>query len=274
MIYLIFSIIAMVSIGNLMHLYQTKDSSVSMLQVFLGNYLVAAITSFFLMDDFKFASITYPDLGIGALFGALFLVNFLFYQANIKRNGLSISISVMRIGVLIPVIMSIFFFSESLPWLNYLGILVVLIAFLFLGRSSSIKNKILLFTFFFVSGFSESGFKIINEIATVSENQMLFYLFTFAFLINLIIVIARREKFNFKYFAGGLVLGVPNQLASLFFLLGLRTMNAAVAYPLVSSSVVLLGFLTDKFIWKTKFDKQQYLIYALIVIGVILLNIR
>lgn len=52
MIYIVLSIIASVMIGNLLQLYQTKDSSINIIQVFLGNYLVAAIVSFFMIDSF------------------------------------------------------------------------------------------------------------------------------------------------------------------------------------------------------------------------------
>lgn len=274
MIFIIFSIMCTVTIGNLMHLYQTKDSSLNIFQVFLGNYFVAAIAAFFMIESFD-SNIVVKDLGIGALFGALFLINFLNYQLNIAKNGLSISIAVMRISVVTPIIISLVVFSESLPWLNYVGILVVLIAFLFLGKNSNIKSKFWLFALFLVTGFTETGLKIIDEIATASHNQMLFYLFGSAFIINLIIVIIRRDRFVFKYFVGGLILGVPNLLSSFFFLKGLEhNVSAANAYPIVASSVVLLGFLTDKFIWKTKFSKYQYLIYVIIVVGVILLNIR
>ncbi|MFA7057268.1 MAG: EamA family transporter [Candidatus Cloacimonadales bacterium] len=273
MIYIVLSIIASVMIGNLLQLYQTKDSSINIIQVFLGNYLVAAIVSFFMIDSFD-TNIKLLDLGIGALFGSFFLINFLSYQYNITKNGLSISISVMRMSVVIPILVSIMFFAESLPFMNYFGILVVMIAFLFLGKNSYIKSKMWLFILFISTGLTETGMKIIHEVATASHSQMLFYLFGFAFLFNLMIVIKRGDKFNFKYFTAGLILGVPNQLSSLFFLQGLNTVEAAYAYPLVASNVLLLGFLTDKFIWKSKFNKYQYLTYALIVVGVILLNMR
>lgn len=273
MIFIIFSIMCTVTIGNLMHLYQTKDSNLNIFQVFLGNYFVATIAAFFMIEKFN-PNIVVKDSGIGVLFGALFLINFLNYQLNIAKNGLSISIAVMRISVVTPILISLLVFSESLPWLNYVGILLVLVAFLFLGKNSNIKSKFWLFALFFITGFTESGLKIIDEIATASHNQMLFYLFGSAFIINLLIVIIRRDRFNFKYFVAGLILGVPNLFSSLFFLKGLETISAANAYPIVASSVVLLGFLTDKFIWKTKFNKYQYFIYAVIMVGVVLLNIR
>lgn len=273
MFYLTLSIIASVAIGNLLHYFKTKDAKLKILQVFLGNYLVASIVSFLMIKEFDY-DIVALDLGLGVIFGIMFLVNFIFYQTNIVKNGMSMSISVMRISVVVPIVVSLIFFKESLPWLNYLGIIMVIIAFLMMGKSHSIRNKVWLFLLFFITGFTEIGMKLFNEIATAPNNQMLFYLFTSAFIINLLILIQRKEKIQMKYIGAGLLLGVPNQLTSYFFLLGLHSVEAAFAYPLVASNVVLLGFLTDKFIWKSKFSKYQYLLYALILIGVVLLNIK
>jgi len=262
-----------VAIGNLLHFYKIKDSKLKILQVFLGNYLVASLVSFFMIGKFDF-EIVGLDIGLGLIFGIMFLVNFIFYQINIVKNGMSMSISVMRISVVVPIIISLIVFKESLPWLNYVGIIIVILAFLMMGKSSSIRNKIWLFLLFFITGFTEIGMKLFNEVASAPDNQMLFYLFTSAFIINLLILIQRKEKIQAKYIGAGLLLGIPNQLTSYFFLMGLNSVEAAFAYPLVASNVVLLGFLTDKFFWKSKFSRQQYLIYGLILIGVILLNLK
>lgn len=273
MIFLVLSIIASVAIGNLLHLFQDKDSKTKILQVFLGNYLLASIISYFMIDDFNY-DFKLLDFGLAAIFGTLFLVNFLAYQTNILKNGLSISISVMRISVVIPILISLVFFNETLPWLNYFGILVVITAFLLMGKSGTIKSKTWIFLLFFITGFTEIGLKLFHEIASASHNQMLFYLFSSAFIVNLVLLIYKKEKIQLKYFSAGLLLGLPNQLSSFFFLLGLNTIEATIAYPLVSSNVVLLGLISDKVFWKAKFSFSQYLIIALILIGVILLNIR
>lgn len=273
MFYLALSIVATVTIGNLLHFYKTKDPKLKILQVFLGNYFIASLVSFFMIDDYHF-TLNMLDLSLGVIFGTFFLVNFLIYQTNIVKNGMSMSISVMRISVVIPILISLLFFKEALPWLNYLGVFIVVTAFLFMGRSSSIRSKIWLFVLFFTTGFTEIGLKIFDEIASAPHNQMLFYLFSSAFLINLVLIIRKKEKLQFKYLTAGLVLGIPNQLSSYFFLLALNSVEAAYAYPIVSSNVVLIGFLTDKIFWKSKFTRYQYIIFALIFVGVILLNVK
>ncbi len=271
--FLILSIIASVAIGNLLHMFKEKDSHLKILQVFLGNYLVASIVSFGMIKNFDY-NIVPLDISLGAVFGIMFLVNFIFYQSNIVRNGMAISISVMRISVVIPILISIIVFKESLPFLNYVGIFIVLIAFVMMGKSSTIRDKVWLFYLFAITGFTEIGMKLFHEIASAPDNQMLFYLFTSAFIVNLAILIHKKEKIQMKYLGAGLLLGIPNQLTSYFFLLGLSSVEAAIAYPFVSSNVVLLGFMSDKYLWKSKFSRYQYIIYGLILLGVILINVK
>lgn len=273
MSFLILSIVASVAIGNLLHLYKDKDSHLKILQVFLGNYFVASIASFLLIDKFD-SNILPLDLTLGLIFGIMFLVNFIIYQINIVKNGMSISIAVMRVSVVVPILISIIFFKESLPIFNYLGIFIILLAFILMGKSSNTRHKIWLFILFGITGFTEIGMKLFHEIASAPDNQMLFYLFTSAFIVNLLMIVYKKEKIQMKYIAAGLLLGIPNQLTSYFFLLGLNSIEAAIAYPFVSSNVVLLGFISDKILWKTKFSKYQYLIYLLILLGVILINIK
>ncbi|OQY38904.1 MAG: hypothetical protein B6226_02880 [Candidatus Cloacimonetes bacterium 4572_65] len=273
MLYLILAVISSVTIGHLLNFYKRRERKVPILQIFLGNYFVASLVSFY----FAYPLETKPnllDLGLGFIFGTLFLVNFLIFQENIFKNGMSMSVSVMRLSLVIPVVLSIIFFNESLPIVNYIGVFIVIVAFVFMGKSGGVKSIWWILLLFFTTGVTESGMKLFDEIATSSNNQMLFYLFSFAFFVNLALIIYKKQSLKWKYIAEGLVLGIPNQLTSFFFLKGLITVEAAVAYPFVSSNVVLLGFITDKLIWKSKFSKSQYIVFGLILIGVILLNIR
>ena len=74
-------------------------------------------------------------------------------------------------------------------------------------------------------------------------------------------------------FALGMILGIPNQLTTKFFLLALKEIPAAISYPFFAGSVALLCVLSDIVIWKKKFGVVQKFSLALLTIGIILLNI-
>lgn len=272
MIYLIASIISSVAIGCLIKYMQERDKCVSMLQIFLGNYFIASIVSFIFIKKFD-RVFHFQDLLIGIIFGSLYLINFLLYKHNIKHNGLGLSISVMRVSLVIPVVISLLFFNEHLAFIKYIGILVVLIAFSLMSRCKEIKYKWLLVSLFLLTGITEIGTKVISEFSIASDNQLLFYLFSSAFILNLIIIVAKKERIKVIYLLQGMILGVPNLLTSFFFLKALKTLDAAYAYPFNSSLVVLLGFVVDRYLFRNKFTKQQYLIFFIIFLGVILINI-
>ena len=105
MFYLFLSIFCSVLIANLL-MVTGKKAKLNMLPVFLGNYFVASLFSFISLPR----SVALPsgfDLGFGVLTGLLFLTNFWVYQRSIVFNGLSLSVGVMRIAMIVPVVLAL-----------------------------------------------------------------------------------------------------------------------------------------------------------------------
>ena len=98
-------------IGNLLILFN-RDERADIFLIFLGNYCVASIFSLAVLER-PFALMHKFDLGLGMATGLLFLVNFLIYRRNIQLNGLSLSVSTMRVSLLIPTMISLIFFNDE-----------------------------------------------------------------------------------------------------------------------------------------------------------------
>ncbi|OPX25942.1 MAG: hypothetical protein B1H06_06770 [Candidatus Cloacimonas sp. 4484_143] len=272
MINLLLSIICSALIGNLLFLYQ-KDKHLEILQVFLGNYFLASIFSF-AANNTPISSIRLYDVIFGVITGFLFLTNFVVYQKNIKVNGLSLSIGVMRISLIIPTLMAIFFFCEKIIFLNYLGIGIILFSFAFQTEIRSLHNFIWIAVLFVLTGFTDGLLKIYNVHGLQQDGAFVFFLFFSAFVFNLIWIAVQRRRFVIKYFFFGMILGIPNQLTTRFFLNSLETVKAAIAYPLFASSVVLITVLCDLLIWKKKYNLKQRFAFALLILGIVFLNIQ
>ena len=272
MISLILSVICSALIGNLIFYFQ-KDKKLEILQVFMGNYFLASIFSYAL-NNTSFNNIRPFDLMFGSVTGLLFLANFIVYQNNIKINGLSLSVSVMRISLIIPTIISIFVFSENILLLNYIGIAVILFSFSLQTKTRSFHNLFWIVFLFIITGVTDSMLKIYNVIGLQQDGAFIFFLFTSAFIFNLIWIVVKKIKFIWKYFVWGLILGIPNQLTTRFFLNSLETVKAAIAYPLFASSVVIITVLCDIFIWKKVFSTKQRIAFAFLVLGIVFLNFR
>lgn len=272
MLYLILGILCSALIGNLLILFNRK-ADVKIFQIFLGNYFLASIFSFFSKTE-PLQQIDSFILVLGSITGLMFLLNFIVYKQNISFNGLSLSVSIMRISLIIPTFISVFIFFEYISLFNYFGIAIAIIAFIILGNKNSLHNFFWLLLLFFVTGITESLLKIYDEFGSHDESLFIFVLFFSAFIFNLIWLFIKKAKLHTASFLLGLILGIPNQLTTKFFLLALKEIPASLAFPISASGVVLLVILTDIILWKKKFSKKQKIALILLIVGIILLNLR
>ena len=272
MFFILLSILCSVIIANML-LIISRGKKIDIMMIFLGNYFLAAIFSFLQVSPANFSPSLF-DILFGIFTGFCFLCNFIVYQRNIYINGLSLSVGVMRIAVIIPTFLSVFFFADRVNHFNFIGIMVILLAFWTITEKNKIGEYIWLIVLFFISGITDSTLKIYAELGQPDQAPFVFILFVAAFCFTLAWIIITRRDFSFRYFLFGLLLGIPNQLSTRFFLLGLEIVPAPIAYPLTASSIVLLSIVSDLFIWRKIFTPKQRLALFLLIIGIILINLR
>lgn len=272
MSYLFFSILSSVLVANLLALFN-RSGKRQIVSTFLGNYFVAAIFSL-LMADHSVQWISWVELGFAFFAGSLFLYNFFVYYRNIGLNGMSVSVSIMRIAVIIPIVLSIFLFVEKPGIFKILGICAALCAFWLLKENRKLANLAWILLLFVITGATDLSLKIFTEYGGMDDNLFLFFLFSAAYVFTLLWILLDSKNFDLASLGLGFLLGIPNQLSSLFFLKGLATVPAVLAYPLTASGIVLLSIASDSLIWKKRFSLYQRIAFLLLIIGIILLNLR
>lgn len=270
MIYLFLSILCSVIIGNLLVLFK-KSNTIDIMQIFLGNYLVASFFSLFSVTE-SFQALRFFDIGIGILTGLLFLLNFIVYQQNIPKNGLSLSVSIMRVAHIVPVLLSVIFFLETIRFINYTGIFIVIVSFFILADTKKFHNIFWLLILFFTTGITESMLKIYNEFGLKNDSLFIFILFSSAFVFNFLWILIKKRKWSLNSLLFGMILGIPNQLTTRFFMKSLLTVPGALAFPISASGVVFFVIITDYFIWKKRFTFKQRIALALLIVGITFLN--
>lgn len=77
----------------------------------MANYAVCMVMSLLLMKDMTqmgelISSSGWIASGLGVLSGVLYLANFLFYKYNMKHNGIVMSATFMKLGVLVLLLIS------------------------------------------------------------------------------------------------------------------------------------------------------------------------
>ncbi|MCK9223868.1 MAG: DMT family transporter [Candidatus Muirbacterium halophilum] len=273
MIYLITAVLLSVFIANVLKYSSQKKTDV--IVIFFGNYLFAAIFSWFLISpEEKTILIKLPELITGLATGVFFLVNFFLYMHNIKLNGMSISVSVMRISVVIPVVFSILLFGEKIDLLKVSGIIIILLSFYLSGKKDGVNAIKWILILFVCTGLTDTCLKFYNFYYGDNISLFLFYVFSWACLVNLGIIIFKNRKIDFKSLFFGIFLGIPNQLTSLYFMKALEVEKAVIVYPVFASSVVIFSVLSDIIFWKTKYSLIQKMYFAVMIIGIVLLNIK
>ena len=113
MLYLFLAIASSVGVSVIMRL-STKKAAGS-LTMLSANYLMCIVIAvlFTGFDRLFPHSPNLPDtLWMGGVNGAFYLASFVLYQHSVKRNGMVLSSTFMKLGLLVPIIISVFLFFE------------------------------------------------------------------------------------------------------------------------------------------------------------------
>lgn len=270
--YLALSVLCSVLIANLLMLFNRRGGT-HILPVFLGNYLLAGLVSLVSLPSLRLALPTF-DLALGALTGAFFLINFWVYQRSIAVNGLSLSVGVMRIAMIIPILLAVAVFRESLSLWNILGIALGLAAFSLKGNPGELHNLLWIVGLFLISGLTDASLKVYKELGSGAEPAFVLLIFASAFVFTLAAIVLGRIPLSARSVLFGCVLGIPNRMSTVFFLQGLDSVPAAIAYPLVAVAIVLLSILSDILLWKKQATRRDGLLWGLLLLSLLLLNLK
>lgn len=215
---------------------------------------------------------------MGGVSGILYLVNFIFLKYNMRKNGIVLSSTFMKLGVLIPTIMAVIVFRETPKVTQIIGIIIAVIAIvIFNFEKDAVKDggrKYLLLLLLLLSGFTDSMAKIYEQVG--SENGSDFYLlitFLVAFLLALVLSIRNKEGLHVKDFGYGLLIGIPNYYSARFLLLALRSVNAVLVYPLYSVATIILITIVGVIVFREKLSSQKVKALVLVIAAICLLNI-
>ena len=217
-------------------------------------------------------------LGIGLISGIFFFSSFLYYQISVKENGVSLSGTFSKLGILIPMIFSIFIWKEYPSPIQWLGILLSLVSILIVNLSrESLKsfnlNKTILLLFF-LGGIAEFSNKIYQKYAlNYYKEVFLLAVFLSAFLISFIYANKKGSKWKLKEILTGFAVGIPNLFSSYFLILSLDTIPTSVAFPIFSAASIVLINIGGFLIFKEKIATKDKWAIVLVILALILINI-
>lgn len=278
MIALILAICSSAMVAIMMRLAQPRVNHPTGLLA--ANYIVCSLLALFLSFP-ELSGLSVANVGfsaaLGIVNGLLYLGSFVLMQWNTRHNGVVLSSVFMKLGILVPTVLSVVWFHEIPTMVQAIGFLLAILAILIinfqkgaqLSRASWGLILILL-----AGGMADGMSKIFEEYGSSScKNLFLFFTFFCALLLCLLLVLHRKERIGKKELLFGAALGVPNFFSSLFLLRSLATVPAVIAFPTYSVAVILVVALAGIVFFKERLSLRQIAGGLLICIALVFLNL-
>lgn len=216
-------------------------------------------------------------LGLGILNGALYLGGFVLMQQNVKKNGVVLSSIFTKLGLLVPILLSVFLFGEVPTWLQVAGFLVAIAAIVLINLQKGSKSTTSvgsLLLLLLVTGSADAMSKIFEEVGDPAlSDPFLFYTFAVAFLLCVVLVIVSKEKPDLTSVLFGIVIGIPNFFSAKFLLAALQSVPAVIAYPTFNVATLMLITLAGLLLFRERLKAHQWVALGMIAGALVLLNI-
>lgn len=261
----------------------SESHSVNRYGITVFNYLAGTIMGYFMMGD-RTLIISSGDglFTLAFAFGnaILFVSTLLFIQASINRNGAPLTSTFNRMGILIPTVASAFLFSEIPSAVQTVGIGLAVFAIIYINggqganENKSDRNNFTLIGAFILGGCVDLMSKAFDELGSASyRERYVFYTFLFSLFIAICVALKENRKVTWREWIIGIMIGIPNQLTTLFLLKALGELPAYLVYPCYSAGVILMVNLINVILFREILSKREYIATGIIAAGLVLINI-
>lgn len=278
MVYLLLAIFSSSMIAIMMRIGSDRVSgNLSMLAT---NYLVCSLLGMayagfdVVVPNTPGFSVT---LWLGLLSGVLYLAGLVSFQTNTGKHGVVLSSVFMKLGLLVPIAVSVLFFKEVPTLVQIAGFCIAVFAILLINLKKEGNGKGFgfgLILMLLLSGGADVMAKFFDAFAPESLSSLyLFYTFATAFALCVVLVIHKKERPGFRALLYGTLVGIPNFFSAKFLLGALGKLPAVVVYPSFSVGTMLIVTLAGVAVFRERLSKVQWIALAVIIVALVLLNI-
>ena len=259
--------------------------------VYFVNYCTCALLSFLFLEPKSLWNGDFFPLGLGMCSGLLYLAALIAYGYSIRRSGAVLSSVFSRLGVLVPILLSLCFFGERPSPLQLCGLGLALLATVVMnlkpGAEKSFSALPLLLVLL-LNGSSDSMSKVFAQGGSRRDDGLfVFYTFLFAALFTLVPLLYGRggkagraaigpavgKLLGKRELLFGVAVGVPNFMASRFLLASLTDLPAFLVYPTYSVGAIVVISLISFLLFREKLNRRQLAGVGLILAALVLLNL-
>ncbi len=279
MIYLILAILC--SAGVSIFMRASEKYCQGHYGILLMNYVVCVLAGLILtgrgltQTDGKGMPVT---IVFGVVTGLLYCGSFILLQWNVRKNGVILSSTFMKLGVIVPAVLAVVWFGERPGWNQGLGFILAITAILMIhlekGKIRTEKAYTIgLLLLLLGGGLGDSMAKFYDVYGNPGLGGFFLMLsFLVSGIISGILVFRGREKITKYEVLFGVLIGIPNYFSARFLLWALADIPAVITYPTYSIAAMALIGAVGVLMFREKLTKRQWGAYLLVILAVGLLN--
>jgi len=248
------------------------------------NYFTAGALGFALSSDFDFSGILQESwLPHALILGVIFISLFNVMALTAQINGISVASVANKMSVVIPVVVAVYLYGDTMPALKVLGIIIALVAVFLASKKWGIilpqKGYYYLpVILFFGSGVIDTYLKYVQHFHLTGANMNAFIpvIFIIAGIIGAIqLVVKKQLKISRNSFVLGVLLGITNYFSIYFILKALDTahLESSVVFSITNVGVVATSSLISFLFFKEKLVLTNWLGIGLALLAIIIITL-
>lgn len=279
MLYLILAIFSSAMVSIVMRLSEGKaENNLGMLVM---NYLMCSLLGAGSAGAGNLFAPSDPGLAIttamGCVNGVLYLVSFVLFQYNVRKNGVVLSATFMKLGLLVTMVVSVCIYAELPGLTEALGFALAVSAIVLIHYKKETGTggfRAGLLWLLLCGGMADAMSKIFEESGVPGmENQFLFFTFATALVFCFLLMLGKGQRIGSREVLFGLLIGIPNFYSSKFLLRSLADVAAVIAYPMYSVGTIAVVTLAGILLFRERLEKRQWAALVMILAALVLLNI-
>lgn len=214
----------------------------------------------------------------GLCAGVFFFLGFIYYQIAIRKHGAALAGAFIKMGILVPMALSLILWREFPTFIQYIGMALALAAVAMVnwpgkvGWARALQPALLLL--FLFGGIAEFSNKIYQQYGPESQKTIfLAVTFSVALVLSLVLTIRYRKPVQTADVLYGIGVGLPNLFAAYFLIMALETIPAAVAFPAFGAGTILVIALAGVLVYREPLSKVEKVAILMIAASLVLINL-
>ena len=263
---------------------------VNVFQAIVFNYITCVITGSFVNGAFPVhtENIQTPWFGWAMIMGVMFVSIFNIVAITAQKNGVAVASVANKLSLIIPVILSVYLYQETVAGWKAVGVGLALVAVVLTcytktekGHTGQ-KNKwvyLLPLVLFISSGLLDALINHVQLTYVTTENNndylvsSFFSAATIGSLLLLIQLIRKKQVFVWKNLLAGVLIGIPNYFSiwCLVHFLQESPWQTSASIPVNNMGIVLFSAVVAWILFKERLTKINWLGILLSLVAIYLI---